>query len=203
MYYSSLDLSVCGVKPLPATTRAAYMCCCFAFALQGGMQHASGFKDYQYGEILFCMRPAIPPPPPETKNVGKSGATILCFRLSTYPLEMPQFFVYAQRTGRFFLFSLLSPLSCCHPLIATAVAATINPSNRALLYARTAPPRALDDEESTFLQGVEAQRLEAKQRKEQWEAEELRGFAIARANQTGLLRGFVDAGEGDGAKIVF
>lgn len=50
-----------------------------------------------------------------------------------------------------------------------------------------APPRALDDEESNFLQGVEAQRLEARERKEQWEAEELRGFALARANQTGAL----------------
>ncbi|CAN0301879.1 unnamed protein product [Laminaria digitata] len=48
-----------------------------------------------------------------------------------------------------------------------------------------APPRALDDEESNFLQGVEAQRVEARQRKDDWEAEELRGFALARANQTG------------------
>lgn len=48
-----------------------------------------------------------------------------------------------------------------------------------------APPRALDDEESNFLQGVEAQRLEARERKDKWEAEELRGFALARANQTG------------------
>eukprot|EP00752_Nemacystus_decipiens_P014554 g12962.t2 len=47
-----------------------------------------------------------------------------------------------------------------------------------------APPPGLDDEESNFLQGVEAQRLEAKERKEKWEAEELRGFALARANQT-------------------
>ncbi|CAN0004032.1 unnamed protein product [Ectocarpus fasciculatus] len=47
-----------------------------------------------------------------------------------------------------------------------------------------APPRALDDEESNFLQGVEAQRLEAKERKKKWETEELRGFALARANQT-------------------
>lgn len=52
----------------------------------------------------------------------------------------------------------------------------------------TAPPRALDDEESNFLQGVEAQRLEARERKEKWEAEELRGFALARANQTGAFR---------------
>ena len=51
--------------------------------------------------------------------------------------------------------------------------------------AAVAPPRALDDEESNFLQGVEAQRLEARQRKDDWEAEELRGFALARANQTG------------------
>lgn len=43
----------------------------------------------------------------------------------------------------------------------------------------------MDDEESNFLQGVEAQRLEARQRKEKWEEEELRGFALARANQTG------------------
>lgn len=35
------------------------------------------------------------------------------------------------------------------------------------------------------MQGVEAQRQEARERKEKWEAEELRGFALARANQTG------------------
>lgn len=51
--------------------------------------------------------------------------------------------------------------------------------------ASAAPPRPLDEEESDFLQRVEVQRLEAKQRKEEWEAQELRGFAIARANQTG------------------
>lgn len=38
------------------------------------------------------------------------------------------------------------------------------------------------------MQGVEAQRLEARERKDKWEAEELRGFALARANQTGALR---------------
>lgn len=37
------------------------------------------------------------------------------------------------------------------------------------------------------MQGVEAQRLEARERKDKWEAEELRGFALARANQTGAL----------------
>lgn len=58
---------------------------------------------------------------------------------------------------------------------------------RALCFA-AAPPRALDDEESNFLQGVETQRLAAKERKEKWEAEELRGFALARANQTGACR---------------
>lgn len=42
------------------------------------------------------------------------------------------------------------------------------------------------------MQGVEAQRLEARERKEKWEAEELRGFALARANQTGAF-GFVCA----------
>lgn len=58
-------------------------------------------------------------------------------------------------------------------------------AQRAVLLHAAAPPRALDDEESNFLQGVEAQRLEAKERKKMWETEELRGFALARANQTG------------------
>lgn len=66
----------------------------------------------------------------------------------------------------------------------------------AFARAPTAPPRPLDDEESNFLQGVEAQRLEAKQRKEQWEAEELRGFALARANQIGAA--FLGGGWGAG-----
>lgn len=37
------------------------------------------------------------------------------------------------------------------------------------------------------MQGVEAQRLEARERKEKWEAEELKVFALARANQTGAV----------------
>lgn len=74
---------------------------------------------------------------------------------------------------------LLLPLS---HITTTNIISTPPPAAAA---AAAAPPRALDDEESNFLQGVEAQRVEARQRKDDWEAEELRGFALARANQTG------------------
>ena len=49
------------------------------------------------------------------------------------------------------------------------------------------PLEPLTTRSPTSCRGVEAQRVEAKERKRKWETEELRGFALARANQTGAF----------------